>query len=124
MDDITESKIIRVLDETHRNVYDMNDDHEVNCQDFTVMFIYLWAKIYPDDSKSAQIVFNRNFNTGMNHLFVSVRSGKKVFYIEPQGNSRCYRMEHFWGDRYDPGFNREIRKSFWYAQMGLPYNGE
>lgn len=25
---------------------------------------------------------------------------------------------------YDPGFNREITKSFWYKQMGLPYNGE
>ena len=124
IDDETESKVFRVLNETHRNVYDMNNDHEVNCQDFTVMFVYLWAKIYPDDSRAAQIVFNRNFNTGMNHLFVSVQSGKKIFYIEPQGNSVCYRMEHFWGNKYDPGFNREITKAFWYKQMGLPYNGE
>lgn len=124
IDDETESKVFRVLNETHRNVYDMNNDHEVNCQDFTVMFVYLWAKIYPDDSRAAQIVFNRNFNTGMNHLFVSVQSGKKIFYIEPQGNSVCYRMEHFWGNKYNPGFNREITKSFWYKQMGLPYNGE
>ena len=124
IDSETESKVFRVLDETHKNVYDMNNDHEVNCQDFTVMFIYLWAKIYPDDSQSAQIIFNKNFDTGMNHLFVSIRSGNKVFYIEPQGNSRCYRMEHFWGKYYDPGKNREISKAFWYKQMGIPYNGE
>ncbi len=119
IDEQTESKVFRVLDETHRNVYDMNDDYEVNCQDFTVMFVYLWGKIYPSDADAAQIVFNRNFDTGMNHLFVSVRSGRKVFYIEPQGNSRCYRMEHFWGSRYDPSFNREISKAFWYKQMGI-----
>lgn len=119
IDDETESKIFRVLDETNRNVYDMNDDHEVNCQDFTVMFVYLWGKIYPSDKDAAQIVFNRNFHTGMNHLFVSIKSGKKVFYIEPQGNPHCYRMEHYWGYKYDPSFNKEITKEFWYNRMGI-----
>lgn len=119
IDEQTESKIFRVLDETHKNVYDMNDDYEVNCQDFTVMFVYLWGKIYPADKDAAQIVFNRNFDTGMNHLFVSIKSGKKVFYIEPQGNPRCYRMEHYWGYKYDPSFNKEITKEFWYNRMGI-----
>ena len=83
------------------------------------MFVYLWGKIYPADKDAAQIVFNRNFDTGMNHLFVSIKSGKKVFYIEPQGNPRCYRMEHYWGYKYDPSFNKEITKGFWYNRMGI-----
>lgn len=93
-------------------VDDVNGDGEVNCQDWSIIFTALWVEHY-NVCDTCAIVINQHNN--MNHMFVAVRHS--IFepweYIEPQAfkNGDCsqsYFMEDYWGNKYNPIFNKII----------------
>jgi hypothetical protein len=80
-------------------IQDINDDGEITCIDYAVIFNSI--------CRTARIIRNKNPRTGMDHLFNQVNFDGVPMYVEPQGSIYCYRMEDFWGERYDPRYNRD-----------------
>ena len=96
----------KVLSETHYYVKDVNKDGKVNCIDYAITFKTFWDWIAPDGhSINCEIV--RNVNKNFNHLFVRVRANSRSDweYVEPQASIDNYRMEDYWGCKYDASCN-------------------
>lgn len=108
-----------VLLKVHRNIYDLDGDHAINCQDYAVYYKYIWEQEYPLYKDRAQITHNLNWENGMNHLFITIFTEDGRFYIEPQGSLSLYYMYDVWGDRFDPGCNRPADRNFWFKWMKL-----
>jgi hypothetical protein len=85
---------------------DMNADGLINCIDYTIQF---WQYFYNQDI--LRIVWNNNPNNGFNHLLIYLYDEP----VEPQswlkgaGNADMYM---FWGDRYDPEYDRDVTDMF------------
>lgn len=98
--------------DTDRLITDVNNDNEINCQDWALTFYSVWnaSGFLPN---TCALVLNVNEHTGMNHMFIAVRYCDIVNsweYIEPQAFkdgecSRSYFMEDYWGKMYNPLFN-------------------
>lgn len=98
----------KVLSETHYYVKDVDKNGKVNCIDYAITFKNFWDWIAPDGySINCEIVRNVNKNKNFNHLFVRVRDNSRSDweYVEPQGSIEKYRMEDYWGNRYDASCN-------------------
>ncbi len=88
-----------------RDVHDTNLDGKVNCIDYTLMFKKLWDKSYGHTAYSCEIV--RNKNGSFHHLFIGIRYGGRIVFIEPwAGNPELFLMEDNWTARkYNPRYN-------------------
>jgi len=94
----------------HLNKIDVNNDGKHNCIDAAVLFY----QYYPDKSKVC-IEYNRNPNTGMNHLFNCVYTDGVWKAIEPQAyasNHSNYLMRAVWGNQYEASYNRDITSEY------------
>lgn len=97
------TRIAITLRKTEQFVYDITDDGEVNCIDYTLTFYTLWNTYYPKQSANIEIVRN----IGLNHLFVRTRKDVTSPWecIEPQADEYGpYFMEDFWFE-YNPLLN-------------------
>lgn len=108
-----------VIVATHKNVYDMDGDRAINCQDYTIMFKWQWEQMYPLYKNNVQITHNLNWKVGMNHLFITLFADDGRYYIEPQGTPDRYIMKDVWGNDFDPGKNKICDRNFWFRLMGL-----
>lgn len=102
--------IYDTLLETDRLISDINNDNDINCQDWSVLFYKIFRDSYP--RFHVALVINDNQSTGMCHMFIAVRysSLSEWEYIEPQAfkNGECnrsYFMEDYWGKMYNPLYN-------------------
>lgn len=110
---------------TDNCICDVNNDGEINCQDWALTFYSIWNSTYYL-SDTVALVRNINQSSGMNHLFIAVRyasCGAQWEYIEPQAFkngicNRSYFMMDYWGRKYNPIFN-EINTNLFYKQYFL-----
>lgn len=83
-------------------VYDINNDGNVNCIDYSVIFRRLYGE-------EARIIINNNPTNGFNHMFIKVESKyTQSIYVEPQGTPDAYSMGIVWGMKYDPQYNKDV----------------
>lgn len=109
----------RVLKTVHEEIYDMNRDGKINCQDYAVLFKWVWDRDIGLDFE-VEITHNLNFRTGMNHLFITLQCEGGTYYIEPQRNyNEEYLMERVWGSAFDYRCNVYAERNWWYKRMGL-----
>lgn len=109
---------------TSKYICDVNNDGDINCQDWTLVFYKLWKQNY--SSKGiVEMALNVNPNTGMNHMFIAIKYAPICDweFIEPQafenGNcKRSYFMEDYWPKLYNPFFN-EIKTDYLYKNYYL-----
>jgi hypothetical protein len=95
--------------ETLRRIYpvDMNHDGDVDCIDYAIQFY----QYYPNRN-DVRIIWSNNKN--FNHLFVRV-NGIDVepgAYLRQSNTEKWFGMKKFWGDRYDPSYNRDITDDY------------
>jgi hypothetical protein len=95
--------------ETLRRIYrvDMDNDGKINCIDYTIQFY----QYYPNRNV-VRIIWSDNKN--FNHLFVRV-NGIDVepgAYLRESNTEKWFGMKKFWGDRYDPSYNRDITSDY------------
>jgi len=82
------------------NIRDVDRDGSIDCVDRALLF----REFYGPDAK---LIWNRNPNTKMNHLFILINGTP----IEPYSYSSDFkeRQMHFvWGRKFDPRYNRNI----------------
>ncbi len=108
--------IRKILLLTTQKVYDRDNDHEVNCIDYTLTFKEEWDKKY----KYGWCEIIRNYNPRglyrMNHLFVRVKLSKDGpwLYVEPQGKYYGnYSMQDVWKWKYVPYYNYYGETELW-----------
>ena len=111
-----DDQIRKILLLTAQKVYDRDNDHEVNCIDYTLTFKEEWDKKY----KYGWCEIVRNYNPRgiyrMNHLFVRVKlsSTGPWLYVEPQGKYYGdYSMNDVWGWKYIPYYNYYGETEMW-----------
>jgi hypothetical protein len=95
--------------ETLRRIYsvDMDNDGKINCVDYTIQFY----QYYPNRN-DVRIIWSDNKN--FNHLFVRV-NGTDVepgAYLRKSNTEKWFGMKKFWGDIYDPSYNRDVTNDY------------
>lgn len=97
--------IICTIREAQRNVHDTNRDGKVNCIDYSLMFKSCWDRSYGNTAYSCEIV--RNKNGSFHHLFIGMRYGGGIVFIEPWTyDPEMFLMEDNWPARkYNPSYN-------------------
>jgi len=98
-----DKQIVNVLSLTHSQVTDINEDGMINCIDYAVTFKKIWDKFY--NPKHCEIIRNRNNTKDFHHLFNVVFTEGGAFYVEPQAFYFNYKMEDYWGDKYNYTYN-------------------
>lgn len=114
-DEETYKLIWKLLVETEYNVSDRNCDGQVNCIDYSLTFKELYdnavAIMYRRD---CEIVRNVNNKTGMNHLFVRVKTKTGVWvHVETQYVMGSFIMFDVWKDQYNPRYNKYGETKYW-----------
>ena len=94
--------LIKVLNKTHKYIYDVNKDGTINCIDYAKTFKRIWDQTYPAGTNNCEIVWNVNEAKHFNHLFIRCRPHKHTYwlYVEPQAHINDYKMTDYWGDKY------------------------
>ena len=90
------NRIISTIKETQANIYDYNNDDQINCIDYACLFKLTWDK----KCQEYNCIIVRNFNkvTGMNHLFVRIYAEGLINDIEPWAPSPYnFDMKAVWG---------------------------
>lgn len=107
-------EIIYVMKYNQNKPRDLNKDGLVNCIDYTLNFKLNWDKCFPDIKDECQIIRNRNFITGMNHLFIKVGDT----FVEPWAwNPNYFRMEDNWDSTYNPKYNIYGETEHWLKEV-------
>jgi len=93
--------ILKVIKQ--QNVLDLNRDGKINCIDYSITFRNLYGY-------NAKLIINRNYITGMNHMFVIVQYPDSIntIHVEPQGDPDWYTMGQVWGVKYDQYRNHDV----------------
>ena len=113
------ARIYYVLEETHYYIDDFNNDNDINCQDYAVLFKYIWDNVFPEYKACCAIIRNTNPFSSMNHLFVRV-TFQGTYFIEPQRRGyEDYLMAHVWGDKWDRKWDIVQPEWYWYKVMGF-----
>ena len=128
-------RVLEVLDVLSRRVYDMGNNREVECFDYTMLFLIIWKNKYGtadidyvevDKPEGVCIGFPDRWY----HCFIRIRSGGVWCYIEPQVASwkrakwREYMYErNFWRDegycqKKVYGYVRWNRRKHWCERFG------
>lgn len=111
------TKIVCVMILNQTKPRDLNKDDQVNCIDYTLNFKLNWDMLYPDLKDKCQIVRNRNYITGMNHLFIMIDD---QIFVEPWAwNPYDYRMESNWDSYYNPKFNIYGETEHWLKEVRI-----
>lgn len=105
--------IVDILEETKKNIRDINEDGIINCVDKAIIYKRLWDRKY--DPTNCEIVRNFHVYTGWHHLFIRVRGayGSKWLRIEPSAGPDNYRMQDFWGDEYEQWYDVYYETDRW-----------
>ena len=80
---------------------DWNEDGKIDCIDYSITFRMLYGS-------NARLIINDNPRTGMNHMFIIVRTTGSSVHIEPQGTPQRYAMAAVWGMKYDSFYNKDV----------------
>lgn len=114
--DVLDARVREVIKDVHAKIYDMNGDGLINCQDYSVLFHYLWNRKY---KALCMMTINRNPKTGMNHMFITIYLGCNVYHIEPQYPEWFYIMETVWGDKYDSRYDENCDTKKVYSKVTI-----
>ena len=93
--------IVRIINLMQGEELDINNDGKSNCIDYAIMFRILYGS-------DARLIQNYNQSTGMNHLFIIIRSNGFVWEVEPRGTVNEWQMNEVWGRQYDRSYNRDV----------------
>ena len=114
---VNDGAIRDVLKSTRSKVYDRDGDGLVNCIDYTITFKKEWDVVMSPNQCEIVRNYDKGGRSKMNHLVVRVRlaSDGEWLYVEPQArhNKRNYKMNDFWGARYDPKYNLFGETNYW-----------
>lgn len=105
--------IVDILEETKKNIRDINEDGKINCIDKAIIYKRLWDRKY--DPSNCEIVRNFHVYTGWHHLFVRVRGayGSQWLRVEPSAGPDNYRMQDYWGDDYEQWYDVYYETDKW-----------
>lgn len=111
-----DDKIGIILDETKKQIHDMDNDGCIDCVDWSILFHYLWSHRY---TEKIDLAINKNPAKKMHHMFVYIYKNGKTYHVEPQMYNWCYIMESCWWDTYDPDYDTITDYVYWYRSAGL-----
>lgn len=110
-------RLYMVRDKLHEELYDLNRDGVINCQDYAVLFKVIWDREFPASAQRLRIAHNFNPGNGFNHLFVAYVGEHGTSYIEPQATGRDLSLESYWDNKYNPVYNNLAETQFWLWYM-------
>jgi len=100
-------KIRNTNKKVYDNLYDINEDGEINCEDFSILFY----KYYP--YSNVRIFQNRSNVKNFYHAFNAIRINGIWKTVEPQAFPKSpFWMEDFWGKRYRPELDEDITNEY------------
>ena len=101
-------KVFKVFRALKQCVYDMDNNGDVSCYDYTMIFLKIWCTNWGSDDidlvivDKPEYVLVGNYAPRVFHSFVRIRSGGEWCYIETQTPKR---PENTWGEvMYMPNF--------------------
>lgn len=101
-------KVFKVFRALKQCVYDMDNNGDVSCYDYTMIFLKIWCTNWGSKGidmvvvdKPAYVLIG-NYAPRVFHSFIRIKSGGKWCYIEPQATNR---PENTWTEAmYMPNF--------------------
>ena len=95
---VDDERIVTVLTETQRKMYDVNDDSCIDCKDYAILYKLVWDGYYPANDCIVMYTILKYIPTGKEqaHLYVAVRNNDIWINIEPQGTVTMYELSRYW----------------------------
>ncbi|MBQ4014990.1 MAG: hypothetical protein II610_07040 [Treponema sp.] len=101
------------------------NDGDINCQDWSTTFLWLWYMAYKQPPATCLIMRNVNPNIKTDygaflHAFIAIRTQNDWICVEPQAYY-CddWSLESFWKKQYDSNFNIWGHTKYYIKKMDI-----